>query len=678
MTNKVDVTPHPEPSRGRRPRAYTAGGTAMLATAVVITAMTAGFTTAAETASAQTLTDQPAALDVSDQAPETVLLPTGDRVRVQPDGAIGLLPAEGREDVGFLAVPAADGSGDTIIVPQDKSDEILSGTEDSRRYNVTRLIAEGQADAADVESSELGRYAGLPPTTDDAGAEGAQTLTVAIKDRSGGVPDYDFVRWVDVTDIEHEGILEFDADGVATADLTPGTYFLAYDFSTDATGTEPDESVHGLTPVVIGDQSMGLLLDGAKAQPVTVEVDRPDATMVGSALTLAANSREFGTASTSFGSGAVNRFLMPQTDVPGYELAFEYQPTLSGSEGGPYEYNLAFAQHGGLPDDTAYSVADDELAAVHTEFNTFGKDAEGYSCDIGGHVEPIGGDGCFLTTTSFPSERLELYTADPAIRWNSLIEAGRFDAERNLVDGFRETESFIFEPGETERTIPHGPLTAMAGEYSFLSEEDGMTGMETQVNLGAGVNDGRVGLVGYAADATLLLDGRQVGQVAGIDPSGGFGFDLTDLAADRYTLAVEGTRGETAATGPFATASAVEWTFDLDPTSVDPEGERLSFPAVGISADGMDGGWAEDRHQELTLELLDGQGGAVTAREMTFEVSYNNGRTWTEIDVALDGSTGTVELDHPRYARYVSTRMTALDEAGTEVTQTTIRSYGLR
>jgi hypothetical protein len=63
---------------------------------------------------------------------------------------------------------------------------------------------------------------------------------------------------------------------------------------------------------------------------------------------------------------------------------------------------------------------------------------------------------------------------------------------------------------------------------------------------------------------------------------------------------------------------------------------------------------------------------------MTFEVSYNDGRTWKAVDVDLDESIGTVELDHPWYARYISTRMTATDEAGTEVAQTTLRSYGLR
>ncbi|SDD70672.1 hypothetical protein SAMN05216270_106265 [Glycomyces harbinensis] len=640
------------------------------------TVMSASFATAEEPASGQT--DLPAALDTSGQALETVLLPTGDRVRMQPDGTIGVLPAEGREDVGFLAVPAADGSGDTIIVPRDRADELRSGAEDSRRYNITGLIADGHADAADVETSRLEQYAGLPPTTDDAGVEGAQTFTVTITDRSGGVPGNNFVRWYDTADVDRNGTLEFDADGNATADLAPGTYLLTYSFGNDATDTEAAESIHGIGHVVIGDQDMGLLLDGGKAEPVTVEVERPDATQAGSVLALDAIAPDgSGVNSTSFDSDAIDHYLMPQADVPGYDLGFRYQQTLTGTEGGPYEYNLTFAQHGGIPDDTSFSVADDELAAVQTEYLGFGKDADGLTCKIGDHaVQSIGMRICFLTDRSFPSERLELFTADPAIEWSNLIEGGRYDADDDLVDGFQERANFVFEPGETERTFPHGPLTAGASAMP-LYNDDGVTQSEGFADLGASVNGERVNLIGYTGDATLLLDGEQVDQVTGIDPSAGFGFDLTGAAAGRYTLAVDGTREETAETGPFATTSAVEWTFDLDPAAMNPEGYQVvALPAVGFNVDGVDGGWTEDRHQELTLELTNVEGEAVTAREMTFEVSYDDGRTWTEIDI--DESTGTVELDHPANAEYVSTRMTATDEAGTEVTQTTTRAYGLR
>lgn len=65
---------------------------------------------------------------------DTVVLPTGDTVAVLPDGGTGLLPAEGREDVGFLTIPAPDGSGDTLVIPSDRADAVKTGREDPRRY----------------------------------------------------------------------------------------------------------------------------------------------------------------------------------------------------------------------------------------------------------------------------------------------------------------------------------------------------------------------------------------------------------------------------------------------------------------------------------------------------------------------------------------------------------------
>lgn len=59
---------------------------------------------------------------------------------------------------------------------------------------------------------------------------------------------------------------------------------------------------------------------------------------------------------------------------------------------------------------------------------------------------------------------------------------------------------------------------------------------------------------------------------------------------------------------------------------------------------------------------------------MSLEVSYDDGATWTEAE--LDGDTAA--LEHPEEAEFVSLRLTAADSAGTDVTHTTIRSYGLR
>ncbi|GAB3648015.1 hypothetical protein [Glycomyces tarimensis] len=635
--------------------------------------------TSGVTANAQSDEDRPGALDASREQADTVVLPTGDRVWELPDGTFGLEPGEGRDDVGFLTVPAANG-GDTLILPRDRVDELRSGAEDARRYNVSRLIADDHAHAADLSASELERYAGLPPTSGHTDAA-APTLSVTIRDRSGAVPEGNWVNWYDADDHGNRGTMEFGADGSATVALEPGEYTLTHVVWNDPTATDRGETAYGLSHVVIEDENVDLLLDSGQARPISVEVERSDAELVSYGAAVMASAPDgSGIGAGDFNGPGIDLFLMPEPDMPGYDFGFQYQPTLAGPEGSaePYQYNLAFAQTGGYPDDTAFRVTDDELAAVTTRYTGFGAAVDGYTCDNGDlAAERIGMGLCQMIATPFPSERLNLYTADPEISWYSLIEGGRYDPEgRRLLDGFHEFDEHFFEPGASERTFPHGPVTAGPTE-AVLSNTDGFARFDTFVSLGTGANDERVDLIGYTGDAVLVLDDEKVGRFDDFDPYGGFGFELAEPAAGRYTLAVEGTREPT--TGPFATESAIEWAFDLDPASLEPGQYRsLSLPAVRLTADGVDGGWAEDCEQEVRLTLVDHAGEAVRAQAITFEVSYDDGRSWSSVDIERDGSGATAVLEHPEAAEYVSTRMTATDDAGTEVVHTTIRSYGLR
>jgi hypothetical protein len=613
-------------------------------------------------------------------APNTVTLPTGDQIRLLPGGALGLAPAEGREDIAFTTVPAAGGDG-VIVVPGDKADELLAGTEDARRYNVTALAADGRADAAAVGEGDLESYAALPPA---GGAAQDPTLTVTVRDHAGAVPDNGWINWYDSTDHEHSGTLEFDADGVATADLPPGDYTLTHAVWNTGAGDRFTEYLFGISHVTVGDRPTALVLDGADAAPVTVEVERPDAEPLdfGADLT-AVKADGTGVGVGVFGPAGTDVYLMPETDVPGYELGFRYQTTLTGTDGdtGPYQYNLAFAEAGGFPDDTSFAVHDEKLAAVATDYTGFGEPVDGYTCDYGDLA--AGGAGssmCFLVDTPFPSQRLNLYTAGPEIAWDTATVGGVFDPEtEELLDGFTEdAEDTVHEPGPAERTFPHGPVTAGAGEARVV-DADGVARLEAAVPLGAGANGEQLVLVGYEGDVELSRDGRPVDWASGIDTLEGFGFDLE--AAGRYGLSVGGSREPLS--GPFAFKSFIDWSFDLDPAAIDPGQEReLVLPAVSLIAPGVEGGLTADREQSVTLELVRDTGEGLAATDMGLEVSYDEGQTWTAVDLDLDSGSGsgtaTAVLHHPADAAYVSVRMTATDTAGTEVTQTAIWAYGLR
>ncbi|MGH9884028.1 MAG: S8 family serine peptidase, partial [bacterium] len=81
----------------------------------------------------------------------TVTLLTGDRVTVDQDAgaAVHITPAPGRAHVGFLTQRV---KGETLVIPRDIADLVVSGCLDTHLFNVTELLADGYDDAhrADV------------------------------------------------------------------------------------------------------------------------------------------------------------------------------------------------------------------------------------------------------------------------------------------------------------------------------------------------------------------------------------------------------------------------------------------------------------------------------------------------------------------------------------------------
>ncbi|MEV3934520.1 hypothetical protein AB0K52_00860 [Glycomyces sp. NPDC049804] len=606
---------------------------------------------------------------------DTVTLPTGDQVRLMPSGALGFSPAAGRDHIGFTVLPAADGIG-TIVMPSDMAGEILAGTEDARRYNVTDLIEHGRTDAAAVAERDLSTYAPLALAGGDAEDP---NLTVHVGDHTGAVPDDGYVAWYDVTDHENNGTLDLDASGTISGELEPGDYLLQHAVWNYGANDAFTEYVFGIGHVTIGDEPTELVLDGTAASLVTVDVERPGAE-IDNDITNVVATRADGhyVGHGSFGNGNTALYLMPEVDVPGYDLGFWYQTTLTGvDDAGAYQYNLAFAEPDGFPADTAYAVYDEKLAAVATEYTGFGEAVEGRTCDRGNHTrEDLSADMCIFVDTPFPSRRLNLYTTGPDITWSTSTTGGVFDPETgDVIDGFMErTEGTVYTPGETERTFPRGPLTAGAAD-AIVANTEGLVSLDMSVPLGASGNGEAVFLIGYNGDVELRRDGQRVGTVSGIDPRDGFGFDLAE--AGRYDLSIGGSREPLS--GPYAFKSFIDWSFDFDPAAVEPGTEQeLVLPALVLTAPDVVGGSTPNRVQPVTVELVDADGDRLEAAAMGLEVSYD-GNTWSpvELDTDLAAGTATATLHHPADAKHVSVRMTATDAAGVEVVQKTIAAYGL-
>ncbi|MEU6249396.1 hypothetical protein [Glycomyces sp. NPDC047010] len=617
-------------------------------------------------------------------APASVTLPTGDRVTVLPGGATGIEPAPGREDTTFLTPPSPD--GDIVVVPADRVAAVLGGDEDPRRYNVTELLAAGQSDAAAAPAAALddSEYTGLVPAADGAAAfaDGdLQPLHLTLLDRDGKAPDGSWMLWV-ARDGSAAGDIPIGADGTGTIDLPPGDYIVVSGFWSAPTGTGRGQQIAGITPVAVGDGPAELVLDGAAAAPVGVHVER-ETEFLNAAFNIGAKGPE------NLGYGVFlgpldDAFVLPEPDLPEYELSFVYQPVLTGpvTDPVPYAYNLAFVEKGAYPEDTEFTVADEDLAAVATDYRDLGtaySAKQGDTCDYGDHVDGWLGSGfCSLVPTAVPSQRTMLYTADPDVQWNLNLKAGTSTPDGVfLTDGFAVGAAAVLEPGRSERTMPRGGLSAgLSGAYRH--SDGGVDYMGFDLAPNGGGNGEQLVLAGDKGDVTLSRDGEVLSSVYGLD------FYLERMygplpesdAGGRYTLSVDAT--ETSKSRVFGTDFATEWSFD-SAEAAEGEWSDIALPVVQLTSDAIEGGYAPKRGcQEITLDLRTNQYlPAVHAEDMAFEVSYDDGATWRDVPLDRDGDTATAELTHPRRAEWVSVRLTALDDHGTEVTQTVIRAFGL-
>jgi hypothetical protein len=125
-----------------------------------------------------------------------------------------------------------------------------------------------------------------------------------------------------------------------------------------------------------------------------------------------------------------------------------------------------------------------------------------------------------------------------------------------------------------------------------------------------------------------------------------------------------------------STAVSVAWTFRsgyTDDTTVVPQ--PVSAIRFLPTLDESNSARAGRQFLVPVLSQRNGTGETSRPRSLTVEVSYDEGKTWTEADTLLNV---VAVLRHPADAESVSLRATATDRAGNSVTQTVIRAYKLR
>jgi subtilisin family serine protease len=465
-------------------------------------------------------------------------------------------------------------------------------------------------------------------------------------------------------------------NGRAVLRLPKGRYdVLAQEMSSDdgpqavTLFAEPDIALEADTTVA---------LDAGRALPVTATVDRPAAIELYGFSILSTFDAGAGFARLSVNSHAdMMPFAVPSRRSTTHSLAFEFQPTLTptklGAGADPVIYHLAFANDGGIPERLDFRARDRDLATVRARYHVQGAPALGLRGNTAFYAKPGLSSGSLLSSRlPVPSNRTELYTAGPGVRWTHVFQLNgprvpgqprtsqRIEANRE----YRRGRTY----GEAWARAPIGPAFGVGPGWGVTRMSEGFIALVSLFSDStAGHFSDREGS-GATGSTTLSRDGI----VLGTNSLPGRAFFIIPPEAGRYTLNTTATR--TVPWSVLGTRIDVSWTFQ-DPGGDEPPPAPLQVVRVGGDVD-ANGRAPAGRLFALPLHV-ERQPGAPDARvaDLALDVSFDDGNTWAPARVFRSGDRGVAMIQHPPRDGFVSLRARATDALGNAVTQTVIRAY---
>ncbi|MBB5920203.1 subtilisin family serine protease [Actinoalloteichus hoggarensis] len=451
------------------------------------------------------------------------------------------------------------------------------------------------------------------------------------------------------------------ADGDFTARLPAGTYDVLGVL--DEEFEEDGEIVGGAVTHVVElgvdvTSDATITLDGTQGVLLTAETER-ETIVEATVVDMVVGQNVVG----SFDLDSVDQYAVPTGDVGDSGMRFVFRPMLGSPEGADevYGYNLVFEETG-IPESPSFVVKDAELARVQADYRTQGLEASGSRGSMAILPADNGGFG-IAVPIDLPAERLEFFTPGD-ITW---IEFLTF-SDLNGFEDFSTEKTY--EVGESTATWNSAPLGVGVGTASNPAGQ--RLGDEIFVSPGVFAPSGDPVSYLLAGDetriagaTTLTHDGEVIGTQDGL---GGALFSVP--AGDEvFTLDVEGTRD--LPWSAYGTEIDASWTFSSDTVDAELPG---ALPLLGVGFDGEvnELGQAPAGVEYPLAVQVNGLDGEPT--ELSMEVSYDDGVTWTAVEVTADS---TVLLEHPAEDGFVSLRASAADGEGNSVEQTMLRAYGI-
>jgi subtilisin family serine protease len=325
------------------------------------------------------------------------------------------------------------------------------------------------------------------------------------------------------------------------------------------------------------------------------------------------------------------------------------------------QYSLAWFRDR-YPTGFTATVGRRELATVQQEFGRSPAGERGTA-----YLSPQPPTGSLVTVAfgpevALPSTRT-VYVRTEGVRWRSGLgvpeqffpEVGFTSPPRSYRAGRTYRETFnrpVFGPGLPPADTPWLSRSGdtIAGRIPLFTD-----------------GGGNAGVVSAATGTTRLYRGGQL--VGEVPTAGGGDFPNLPTASGDYRLTTEATLP---APYDLSTTVSAEWTFSsshVDGAAALPLNVVRFLPELDA-----DGAAPAGRAFSVPLRFQDETGAFERPRNLTVEVSYDEGGSWQRVPVTPDM---VAKPHHPAGATSVSLRASATDRDGNTVRQTVIRAYRL-
>lgn len=651
---------------------------------------------------------------------DSVTLLTGDRVHLgrSSSGVVRLEPAPGREKVRFVVESVQD---HLYVVPADAFRLVGSGRVDRRLFDVAALVAHGFGDAnqdylplavrddasarADKVSkvrlakrdaarfwTQLARgttsvrwdvpaVGASPPATAatpqaNAGTVGDDVkVTLRLVGRDGKAASDYFVsmQGYDGT----EAIYPYDPSGTVTVQVPAGRYLIR----SSIYGAEDGSTSLLVQPWADLQRDMEIAVDARRARPVVVTVPQPSAKLMHVAVQSYATTARGISQALEFSSTFEN-FFVGHLGAPAPQKVFTATVTSHFAdasreffEDSPYRYNVAYAQHGQMFDGFRRHITEDDLATVTIRYSDDGPPDFSQSHAVTsapvGIAQQIGIAYPIHLRPGINPSRTEYFAGD-GVRW--MQDWSRGNPTTQEWEGAEVTPWQQFDPGSTHH-LRWG--SAVIGPGIFHDDVVGAAtrSADTMTFSMPMFSPGLVGFTGFSVPAQARTVLSRDGTVIGETTTAGAGSFAVPPEPATYRLDVQATRKQY----EFSPTVDATWTFPSGPVPaerVDP----LRLMAIRFNP-------ALNDHNQappgVAFDLplwVEWQQALAEPKTAQVSVSYDDGAHWADAVVTRTDAGWVARLIHPNPGigtGYVSLRATATDGAGSSVTQTIIRAYGL-